>query len=208
MGMTTKALFGLPGRLLPAFILAYGLAPALPAQTPEAPAPMGGFLSGRPLAPTESPDIRQARELITQQQWTDAARLIDQALDRKPRDPQWRFLQGVLFAEVGKTAESITVFERLTEDFPELSEPYNNLAALYVEQNELHKARLLLERALMNRPDYALAHENLGDVYVWLAISAYQNATKGAQPSPGVKLKLDYLQATPAVRQNRVLTPR
>lgn len=134
--------------------------------------------------------------------------MIDAALAKRPRDPQWRFLQSVLFAETGKRSEAITTLELLTEDFPELAEPYNNLAALYVDQNELHKARLLLERAIQNRPDYALAHENLADVYTRLAINAYERAAKGQQPSPSVALKLEHLKKTPAMRQSRVLTTR
>jgi tetratricopeptide (TPR) repeat protein len=114
----------------------------------------------------------------------------------------------VLFAEIGKTAEAISVFELLTEDFPELAETYNNLAALYVDQNDLQKARLLLERAVQNRPDYALAHENLADVYTRLAVSAYQKAAKSNQPSPSVRLKLDYLNKMPAMRSSRILTNR
>ena len=99
-------------------------------------------------------------------------------------------------------------FELLTEDFPELSEPYNNLAALYVDQNELNKARLLLERAIQNRPDYALAHENLADIFTRLAIQSYENAARSNQPSPSVQLKLEHLLKTPAIRSTRTLTNR
>ena len=158
--------------------------------------------------PVVSPEILETRDLITRQRWSEAAERIDGALAKRPRDPQWRFLQGVLLAEMGQRADAISVFESLTEDFPELAEPYNNLAALYVDQNELQKARLLLERAIMNRPEYALAHENLADVYTWLAIQSYQNADRARQPSPSIKLKLEHLQATPALRARRVLTNR
>lgn len=160
------------------------------------------------MAPAASPEITEARTLITEKKWIEAGELINKQLEKRPRDPQWRFLQAVLFAETGKRPEAISVFELLTEDFPELSEPYNNLAALYVEQNELHKARLLLERAIQNRPDYALAHENLADIYTRLAIESYRKASKANQPSPSVELKLDYLLKTPAIRSTRVTTHR
>jgi len=201
MAMTPKALFAPL-----ALALALGYPIVAVAQTADS--PKAGLLTGRPMAPAVSPEITKTRELITDRQWQQAAKKIDEALTKRPRDPQWRFLQGVVFAETGKTTEAISVFERLTEDFPELAEPYNNLAALYVEQNELHKARLLLEQAITNKPEYALAHENLGDIYTWLALAAYGQALKGAQPAPGVKLKLDYLQKTPALRQQRVTTAR
>lgn len=168
----------------------------------------GGLMPGRPMAPAVAPDITEARELLAAQKWAEAATLIESRLAKRPRDPQWRFLQGVLFAETGKRAEAISVFELLTEDFPELSESYNNLAALYVEQRELNKARLLLERAVQNRPDYALAHENLGDIFTQLAIQSYEKAAKSNQPAPSVKLKLEYLLKTPAIRAARVTTNR
>lgn len=162
----------------------------------------------RPEASAVSPEIAEARTLINDRKWSEAGELIASQLEKRPRDPQWRFLQGVLFAETGKRVESISVFERLTDDFPELAEPYNNLASLYVEQNELHKARLLLERAIQNRPDYAMAHENLADVYIRLAITSYRNASNASQPSPSVELKLDYLLKTPAIRSSRITTRR
>lgn len=170
--------------------------------------PRTGLMPGRPMAPAVAPDITEARELLAAQKWSEAATLIESRLAKRPRDPQWRFLQGVLFAETGKRAEAISVFELLTEDFPELSESYNNLAALYVEQRELNKARLLLERAVQNRPDYALAHENLGDIFTQLAIQSYEKAAKSNQPAPSVKLKLDHLLKTPAIRAARVTTSR
>jgi len=197
--------------------LSLGLAMALvgpaAAQTPapqsaDQPANRTGLMPARPMAPSASPELIEAREFVARQQWREAADRVESNLAKRPRDPQWRFLQGVLFAEIGKTAEAISVFELLTEDFPELAETYNNLAALYVDQNDLQKARLLLERAVQNRPDYALAHENLADVYTRLAVSAYQKAAKSNQPSPSVRLKLDYLNKMPAMRSSRILTNR
>lgn len=170
--------------------------------------PSQGLLAGRPMAPAVAPEIVQTREFLTRQQWAEASELIEAALAKRPRDPQWRFLQAVLFAEMGKRTEAISAFERITEDFPELAEPFNNLAALYVDQNDLHRARLLLERAIQNRPNYALAHENLADVYTRLAIQSYENAAKADQPAASVNLKLNYLKSTPALRQSRILTTR
>ena len=214
MGMTknsflTAGLLSIAIGMATSSVLAQTSAAPLPAGPVPAAGPTSpGLMPGRPTAPTASPELIAARELISRQQWTEAADLIEASLAKRPRDPQWRFLQGVLFAEIGKRGEAIQTFELLTEDFPELSEPFNNLAALYVEQNELHKARLLLERAIQNRPDYALAYENLADLYVRLAMSTYEKASKAKQPAPSVKLKLDYLAKTPAMRSTRVLTNR
>ena len=207
MGMTRSSPFSWP-------VAVATLAAVCSTSLAQTTAPSGagqsspGFLQGRPMAPAASPELIEAREMIARQKWAEAGERIEAMLAKRPRDPQWRFLQGILFAEIGKRNEAITTFERLTEDFPELSEPYNNLAALYVDQNELHKARLLLERAIQNRPDYALAHENLADIYTRLAIQSYAQAAKSNQPSPSVQIKLDHLLQTPAIRTTRPLTNR
>ena len=66
----------------------------------------------------------------------------------------------------------------MTEEFPELPEPYNNLAVIYASQGQLERARTLLETALQVRPDYATAQENLGDVFLQMSADAYQRAAK------------------------------
>ena len=46
------------------------------------------------------------------------------------------------------TTRHAPYFEQLTEDFPELPEPYNNLAVLYAADGQLDRARAALELAL------------------------------------------------------------
>jgi Flp pilus assembly protein TadD len=112
-------------------------------------------------------------ELLRQGKPADAMARADQFLSSKPRDPQMRFLRGVILTEQGQTADAITVFTRLTEDYPELPEPYNNLAVLYAGQNQYDKARTALEMAIRLNPNYSTAYENLGDVYAKLASQSY-----------------------------------
>ncbi|MGE5162140.1 MAG: tetratricopeptide repeat protein, partial [Betaproteobacteria bacterium] len=81
-------------------------------------------------------------------------------------------------SELQDTAGARAVFERLTEDYPELPEPYNNLAVLYASQGQLQRARTLVEAALAIRPDYATALENLGDIYLQMSVDAYQRAAR------------------------------
>ena len=83
----------------------------------------------------------------------------------RPKDAQGRFLKGQILTEMNKPADAIAVFTKLTEDYPELPEPYNNLAVLYAQQKQYDKARTALEMAIRTHPSYAIAYENLGDVY-------------------------------------------
>ena len=127
-------------------------------------------------------DYAEVKQLMQSRQPAEALSRADQYLAAKPRDPQMRFLRGVILSETGRTVEAIEVFTRLTEDFPELPEPYNNLAVLYAQQNQLQQARAALEMAIRNNPSYATAHENLGDIQLRLAVQSYERA---AQLAPG-----------------------
>jgi tetratricopeptide (TPR) repeat protein len=93
-----------------------------------------------------------------------------------------RFLKGVIQAESGHRAEAIEIYTQLTQEYPELAEPYNNLAVLYAQQEQYDKAREALEGAVRANPGYATAYENLGDVYAKLASQSY---AKAQQLEPG-----------------------
>ncbi|MBL0726323.1 tetratricopeptide repeat protein [Piscinibacter sp. HJYY11] len=114
--------------------------------------------------------------LFSAGQWAEAVHKADQFLAAHPRDARMRFLKGLAVAEQGKNAEAIAIFVKLTEDFPELPEPYNNLAVLYSKQGQYDQARRALESAIRTNPSYATAYENLGDVYAKLASQAYSKA--------------------------------
>lgn len=103
---------------------------------------------------------------------------IDKALLTRPRDPQMRFYKGFVERETGQLEAATLTFISITEDYPELPEPYNNLAVIYALQNQLEKARAALEMALRNNPQYLTAHENLGDVYVRLAQESFAKGLK------------------------------
>ena len=123
-------------------------------------------------------------------QFGEALNRADQYLLNKPRDPQMRFFKGVIQTETGKSNEAIATFLKITEEFPELPEPYNNLAVLYAGQSLYDKARAALEMAIRTNPSYATAHENLGDVYAKMASQAYGKALQLDASNAEVKPKL------------------
>ena len=129
-------------------------------------------------------------QLVRSGKLPEALSKSEQYLATKPRDPQMRFLKGVIQRDSGKTTDAIATFSRLTEDYPELPEPFNNLAVLYAGQSQFDKARTALEMAIRTNPSYATAHENLGDVYAKLASQAYNKALQLDAGNPGVPPKL------------------
>ncbi|GAC1391054.1 MAG: hypothetical protein NVSMB34_05150 [Variovorax sp.] len=135
-------------------------------------------------------DYDEVNLLLRQGKSGEALAKADTYIAGKPRDPQMRFLRGVILTEQGKQAEATAAFTQMTQDFPELPEPYNNLAALYAAQSQFDNARAALETALKLNPNYATAHENLGDVYARLAAREYVRAQQFASTTASVAPKL------------------
>jgi tetratricopeptide (TPR) repeat protein len=131
--------------------------------------------------------LKEVRELIARKDYAEADARIDALLAQRPREAQARFLKGVVQTARGETEAAIATFRALTEDYPELPEPYNNLAVLYAQKGDYNGARIALETALAAAPDFAVAHENLGDIYARLAAANYDRAAaldKGNKSAP------------------------
>lgn len=132
-------------------------------------------------------------QLYKKGQKDKALELLDAYLSKLPKDAwgrnvtQARFLKGVILAELKRPQEAIRVFNKLTQDYPALPEPYNNLAALYASQGQYEAARDALERAIRTNPSYATAHENLSDIYAALSSQAYEGTLRASKSSPDGK---------------------
>jgi len=135
-------------------------------------------------------DLREAQKLYGQGKVQPAMDKVEAFLRAQPKDPQGRFLKGLLLTEEKKVPEAIKVFTGLTEDYPELPEPYNNLAVLYASQGNYDKAKSALELAIHTHPSYATAHENLGDIYAQLASRAYDRALQLDKNNTSAQVKL------------------
>ncbi len=154
---------------------------------------IGALLLGTAPA-TRADDIQDANKLFKQGQHSQALEKVNGVLAAKPKDAQARFLKGLILTEQGKTAEAIKAFSSLTEDYPELPEPYNNLAVLYASQGQYDKARTALEMAIRTHPSYATAHENLGDIYAKMASQAYDRALQLDRSNTTTQTKLAMIQ--------------
>ena len=133
---------------------------------------------------------------------TAAAMLrVDELLAAHPNDPRIRFLKGVMLADAKRNDEALVQFQKLTEDFPELAEPFNNLAALYAAAGDYRKARDALEQALLTNPNFAAAHENLGDVFAALARQSYARALQLTPNNVSVPRKLALLRELTAPKE-------
>jgi Flp pilus assembly protein TadD len=158
------------------------------------------FAASSPALAALADELSEVTRLHHAGQSDAALERADKYLATKPKDAQMRFLKAVVLADVGRRAEAIALLQQLVQDFPELPEPHNNLAAMYAATGDYGKARAELEESLRLNPNYATAYENLGDVQVMLASQSYARALKLDPSNTTVPRKLALVQqiAAPA----------
>ena len=151
----------------------------------------------------QSNEYDNVSRMVRAGQLDQAQAKAEQYLVGNPKDPQMRFLKGVIQQQRGQADEALATFTQLTQDYPELPEPYNNLAVIHAAQNQYDKARIALEMAVRTNPNYATAHENLGDVYARLAAQSYGKALQldGGNTSAPAKLKAVNAILTPPAKK-------
>src|SRR4051812_12806029 len=154
---------------------------------------LGGFAFAA-AAQSQSDDFTEAGKLFRAGQQAQALERVDNFLKANPKDARGRFLKGLILTEQGKQADAIKTFTGLTEDYPELPEPYNNLAVLYASQGQYDKARTALEMSIRTHPSYATAHENLGDIYAKMASQAYDKALQLDKSNTAAQTKLEMIK--------------
>lgn len=155
--------------------------------------------------PAPPDDYSAVSKLLMENNHAAAMARAETYLASKPRDPQMRFLKGVILRETGKTDLAFDTFTALTQDYPELPEPYNNLAVIHASWGQYDQARAALETAIRNNTNYAAAYENLGDVYAAMASRAYEQALRlesgNASAPPKIEMIRELLSKTTPVQR-------
>ena len=143
---------------------------------------------------SQTDPLQDANQLFRQGQFDRAMERVNSYLASRPKDAKGRFLKGLILTEQNKPGEAIKMFTELSQDYPELPEPYNNLAVLYASQGQYDKARNSLEMAIRTHPSYATAHENLGDIYAKMASQAYDKALQLDRGNQAAMTKLNLIK--------------
>jgi Flp pilus assembly protein TadD len=152
--------------------------------------------------PAKADEATEIRALIAQGDLNAALARSDKAVAANPRDPQTRFLNGVVLMDMRRDDDAMALFTRLAQEYPELPDPYNNMALLQARAGRLELARQSLETALRNDPSHPSARANLGQVYLMLAVRAWEQAAATAPMDQPLQRKLvaaRALLATPAL---------
>ncbi len=152
----------------------------------------------------------QIQRLIQQGDFEKALVMVEERLSKNPNEIQVLFLKGLTLASMDRLKEEELVFINLTENHPELPEPFNNLAVIYASSGEYDKAKEALISAINTHPSYAIAHENLGDIYAKMASQAYNQALKLDSDNKETRKKLaminDLILEPEAVTEDQRLT--
>ena len=161
-----------------------GYDPLTPELSDTVAVPFLSFLIIEPDPITKNAVPPDVERLIKARKYQDAINLIGTQIQINPKNVQLRFVKARLQLEMRQWDAAKKTLTEITQQFPELPEPYNNLAALAANQGNWIEARDYLELALKLRPSYAIASANLGEIYIRLGAQAYTNAAKGAQLNP------------------------
>ena len=159
---------------------------------------------GQSTVPTvQSTPHNDVRKLLRQGKYEQALLLVNKGLATNPRDPQMRFWQGYIYEQLGQPDLAQQVYLALTQEYPELAEPHNNLGALYASQGNYPAARASIEAALRANPNYAIAQENMGDVLLNLANQAYTRAQALDSKQNRLTQKIERLKPAIALTQDK-----
>ena len=147
---------------------------------------------GPALAQSGQDELGQVQRMLDSGDNWQALKKLDAMVKKDAQNKDARFMRGIVLVQVNRAADAIEVFSQLTKDFPQLPEPYNNLAVLYAQEGQYENAKNALQSAIKTHPSYATAHENLGDIYSTLARQAYNRALEldGANDAARVKLAM------------------
>jgi tetratricopeptide (TPR) repeat protein len=139
--------------------------------------------------------VKEVSQLSAAGKKSQALALAEKELEKNEKNVQLKFMRGVLLNDLNRKDEAKKVFETLIREYPEIAEPYNNLAVMYAADGNLGRARELLEEALANNPKSLITLSNLGDIYLALARAQYRAAGALAPKNKGIQTRLKAIDA-------------
>jgi tetratricopeptide (TPR) repeat protein len=114
-----------------------------------------------------------------------------------------RFWQAYIFEQLDQPDMAQQVYLDLTREYPELPEPHNNLGAIYAAKGDYPNAKASLDAALRTNPNYAAAHENMGDLLVNMARQSYERALTVEPKQRGITQKIERLKPVLEITQGK-----
>ena len=151
--------------------------------------------------------IQDLQLLIDQNLFAPATVTGDQLLIEQPGNAQIQFLTAYAYQMDKQSNRAKELYQNLIREYPELPEPRNNLAMIYLDQGNSDKASQLLIDALNTNSSYSTAYNNLGRIYRGIASATYRQAvSESNQPVKVPKIKLAALSDLSSTEQLTIVT--
>ncbi len=116
-----------------------------------------------------------AQDAIREQEYGEAARILNRALGDYPDNMSVRYSQALLFQERGRLRKAVTALEALVDDHPEDAGLLNALGYLLTDELDRHtEAREYLQKALAAEPDNPAIIDSMG--WVLFKLGEYEAA--------------------------------
>ena len=87
------------------------------------------------------------------------------AVEKIPDTIKVVYQRAVWEAKLGRLDHAVALFNKITKDYPSISNAYTNLGLLHLSQNDLSAAEQALQKAVELNSTDAIAHNHLGVVY-------------------------------------------
>jgi tetratricopeptide (TPR) repeat protein len=120
--------------------------------------------------------IQNLQLLIDQELYGQAARDGEQLLVSHSGHPDIEFLTAYAYQMNQQNREAAKHYKNLIRRHPDLPEPRNNLAIIYLSDGDYDRASNLLVNAINTHHSYATAYANLSSIYTGIASEAYRRA--------------------------------
>jgi len=112
--------------------------------------------------------------LILNGNYNLAIQKVNNVLIDHPENINARFQYATILSLTQKSDAAIEEFQKIIRINPNLIESYNNIAVIYAQQGFYEKAEEYLKKAIELNPKYNVAIENLGDLYIKMALQTYK----------------------------------
>ena len=136
--------------------------------------------------------IDDLKQLVEQEKFVQAAETGEELLLRHPGHARIQFLTAYAYQQNQQNWKAAHHYNNLILQHPQLPEPRNNLAMIYIADGDYDKASQLLIDAINTQNSYAVAYQNLNRIYASMASEAYQQAlnetTGSATQKPAIEL--------------------
>ena len=150
--------------------------------------------------------VEDLQTLVVEKKYSRAIEAGERMLGEHPQWPDVQFLTAYAYQLNKQSDKATAMYQQLISQRPELPEPRNNLAMIYLQKGDYDAASRLLVEAINTHNSYATAYQNLSRIYTGIASEAYRRAlSESKEPAKYAhKIELAALSQLESVSEDSV----